>query len=150
MINLNIYELQKEISKKKERRTRSFDKVLEICHNKIKEASKKELTNIYFDVPEYVIGLPMYNLSNCIEHIVRCLKENGFHVQYYFPKYIYISWDFEEINRHSMIESRDPHKPEPKESDRLLLSSNTNRLLNAKASKELEHRPNGKFVLHLD
>ena len=66
---------------------RSFDKVLELCHNKIKDASTKELTKMYFDVPEYVIGLPMYNLSNCIEHIVRCLKQNGFHVIYYFPKY---------------------------------------------------------------
>ena len=148
MKNLNIYDLQKEISKKKEQRTRSFDKVLEICHNKIKEASKKELTKMYFNVPEYVMGLPMYNLTNCIEHIIHCLQQNGFYVRYYFPKYIYISWDFDEINKFSSIEHSDARVPQPKYSDKLLLTSKANEILSK--PKELEHRPNGKFILHLD
>jgi hypothetical protein len=145
MKNLNIYELQKEISKKKEQRIRSFDRVLEICHNKIKDASKREMTKIYFTVPEYVVGLPIYNLSHCIEHIINSLKQNGFHVKYYFPKYIYISWDFDEINQSSTTYS---DLPQPKYSDKLLITSKANEILNK--PKELEHRPNGKFVLHLD
>lgn len=145
MKNLNIYELQKEISKKKEQRIRSFDRVLEICHNKIKDASKREMTKIYFTVPEYVVGLPIYNLSHCIEHIINSLKQNGFYVKYYFPKYIYISWDFDEINKSSTTYS---DLPQPKYSDKLLITSKANEILNK--PKELEHRPNGKFILHLD
>lgn len=147
MKSINIYELHNEISKKKEKRTQCFDKILELCHAKIKQASKKELSKMYYDVPEYVVGLPMYDLTNCISHLVSCLKQNGFLVEYFFPKLLYISWDFDEINKKSQSVST------TEDTERMLLSSKANLLMKkapAAASKQLEYRPNGKFVLNLD
>ena len=97
MKHLNIYELHEEINKKKKKRSQSFDHVLGTCHQKIKNASKKELVKVFFDVPEFVIGLPVYDLTECIKHLIKSLEENGFLVQYFFPKLLYISWDFDEI-----------------------------------------------------
>ena len=86
MKNLNIYELHEEINKKKNKRNQSFEHVLETCHRKIKTASTKELVKVFFDVPEFVIGLPVYDLSECIKYIMKSLEENGFLVRYYFKQ----------------------------------------------------------------
>ena len=139
MKNLNIYELHDEINKKKEKRTRSFDKILETCHQKIINASKKELFKVYFDVPDFVLGLPVYDLSECIKYIVKSLENNGFLVKYIFPKLLYISWDFKEIN----------NTPAP--SKQIDHTSKANKLIMKPSStKHLEHRPNGKFILNID
>jgi hypothetical protein len=148
MKKLNIYELHDEINKKKEKRSRSFDKVLEICHQKVINASKKELVKVFFDVPEFVIGLPVYDLSECIRYIVKSLEENGFLVQYFFPKLLYISWDFNEINGKDQINKRIPFDNKP---HTYIQNNNANKLImKPSTSKQLEHRPNGKFVLNID
>ena len=103
MKKLNIYELHGEMNKKKENRMKSLDHVLERCHTKIRNASKKELARTWFDVPEFIIGLPVYNLNDCIIHLMTSLNQNGFVVKYFFPKVLYISWDFDEINKSQNI-----------------------------------------------
>lgn len=92
MKQINIFELQNTIHKKKARRTNVYNSILQKCHMKIEEAAKKEKYFCYYDVPEYVIGLPLYNISECIEHVIDQLKENGFKVEYLFPKMIHVSW----------------------------------------------------------
>jgi len=135
MKKLNIYELHGEMNRRKETRTRSMDNVLERCHNKIRSASKKELSRIYFEVPEFVIGLPVYKLNDCILHIMKSLNQNGFVVKYFFPKLLYISWDFDEINdmHNKLLEQDTTHhynKTNPvkeidsiREMDKMLLTS---------------------------
>lgn len=158
MRQLNIYELHEEMNKKKKKRTQSFEHVLETCHKKIKIASTKELVKVYFDVPEFVIGLPVYDLTECIKYIVKSLEDNGFLVKYFFPKLLYISWDFNEINKKD--KSYTTHSPqityEPSNSNKTIVeNNNANKLImkpssKANQSKQLEHRPNGKFILNID
>ena len=145
MKNINIYELHDEINRRKEKRTRSFEKILEICHKKIKNASKKELFKVYFDVPDFVLGLPVYDLTECIKYIVHSLQSNGFLVKYIFPKLLYISWDFKEIN--NVSEGGNKILPPYKQIEH----SNANKLImKPSTAKKLEHRPNGKFILNID
>jgi hypothetical protein len=163
---LNIYELHQEIHKKKVSRTVTYDKVLDICHNKIKIAAKNELLRVCFDVPEFVIGLPVYDLNECIKYVMSNLNRNQFMVQYYFPKILYISWDWDEINNAKTLKITN-EKPETEKSTELLpvpkrlfhtvgdqtidggglLPQESDRLL---IKRKLEFRPNGKFRLNLD
>ena len=146
---LNIYELHDEINNKKKKRTKSFDKVLEICHQKIINASKKELIKVFFDVPDFVIGLPVYNLTDCIQYIIKSLEENGFIIQYYFPKLLYISWDLKEINQ--MDNKNKLQIPYDGTNIPLYENNNANKLImKPSITKKLEHRPNGKFILNID
>jgi hypothetical protein len=39
-----------------------------------------------------VVGLPIYNINDCIEYVVGQLEENGFVVEHVYSKYIIISW----------------------------------------------------------
>lgn len=129
MKQLNIYELQNEINKKKEKRKEIFTKIIDRCHNKIKTAAKHEQYSVIYEIPEFIPGLPIYNFNDCREYVIKSLENNGFNVQYQFPKLLYISWFPKNQN---LID----HNP-----DKLLF--NQQDLVPRKNSK-------GKFVLHFE
>lgn len=92
MKQLNIFELQNSIDRKKQHRNSIYESVLHKCHLKIKTAAHRELYEVFFDVPQYVVGLPLYNINNCLNYIMEHLENNGFKVTYMFPKLLKISW----------------------------------------------------------
>lgn len=88
------------------KRVECFDKVLEICHKKILIHSDTKKTRFFFEVPDFILGFPLYDVNDCIKHVMEALKSNGFLAIYYFPRYIYVSWDFEEIDKHKAQEKK--------------------------------------------
>ena len=114
MKQINLYDLYKNINVKKERRNDVFNTILDKCHNIIISYSKKENYKCFYTVPEFVVGLPLYNIQECIQHIYKHLKKNGFLVNYYFPNILYISWDPNEIqrekNKNKMIQSNQQYE----------------------------------------
>ena len=152
MRHLNINELHSEINRRKERRNKSFDAVLEKCHEKIKKACKSELYRTLYDVPDFLLGYPIYKLNECILYIYKYLQQDGFIVKYFFPKTLYISWDLKEINNYQNTQLKIPNLTPterlelqlPRESDKLLLSQKTNDIILNKSEK------NKKTILHLD
>jgi hypothetical protein len=97
-ININeLYSIQK---KKKQKRTVCFDKILELCHNRIKYIAESNGQNTFYEIPGILAGYPLYNLYECLDYVVDALRKNGFLVQI-LPKphiaVIYISWDPEEL-----------------------------------------------------
>ena len=97
MKKINIFELHRTINEKNQRKSECYEKVLEICHKKVTVAAENKKLRCMIQVPEYVYGYPLYNLNECIKFILKSMERNGFLVIYYFPKILYISWDFEEI-----------------------------------------------------
>jgi hypothetical protein len=104
MKQLNILDLHRSINEKKMRTNECYDKILELCHKKIQIGANNQKLNCFIEVPSYVFGYPIFNFNSCIEYVYNSLKKNGFLVKYYFPKYLYISWDFDEINEHKREE----------------------------------------------
>jgi 7-keto-8-aminopelargonate synthetase-like enzyme len=92
MKQLNIYDLHNTVNKKTNLRNSVYEKVLVKVHNKIKRASENEKYECIYDTPEYIIGLPLYNINNCMEFVIEKLKENGFDVEHIFPKTLKVSW----------------------------------------------------------
>ena len=97
-ININdLYSIQK---KKAQNRTVCFDKILQLCHNRIKTIASFNGQNTFFEVPGFMMGYPLYNLNEALEYIVNALRKNGFLVQLLPEPHIaviYISWDPEEL-----------------------------------------------------
>ena len=97
-INLNdLYSMQK---KKAQNRTVCFDKILQLCHNRIKTVASFNGQNTFFEVPGFMMGFPLYNLNEALEYIVDALRKNGFLVQLLPEPHIaviYISWDPDEL-----------------------------------------------------
>jgi hypothetical protein len=100
---LNIMDLHRSITEKKNRINESFEKVLKIIHKRIVSSADQRKLNCYVEVPSFVYGYPVYDYNMCIEYVFESLKKNGFYVKYYFPQYLYISWDFDEIKKGKTI-----------------------------------------------
>lgn len=99
---LNVRELTKQLQTRQQKRNQSFEKVLEICYNSIRRNADKNQLFCFFEVPEFIIGLPVYDLNECILYVVEKLRSNDFLVKYYFPRILYVSWNINEINEEKL------------------------------------------------
>lgn len=92
-----LYNVQKQ---KQKSRQGSFDKVLELCHRRIRTVASYGGMNTFFEIPGMVLGFPLYNVRECMQHIVGSLRKSGFLVQILPPPHIavmYVSWDPNEV-----------------------------------------------------
>ena len=49
--------------------------------------------HIWFTIPEYIFGEPIYDKSDCIAYIISKLELNGFFIKYMHPNTIFVSWE---------------------------------------------------------
>ena len=47
----------------------------------------------YFLLPEFVLGIPRYDIDACNSYIIEKLKKNGFNIKYTHPNLLFISWN---------------------------------------------------------
>ena len=92
MKQLNISELLNRVVSKQKRRTAIFDEILKKCHFRIEKAANNEKYECAYEVPQYVVGLPLYSMEDCIDYIKEQLSQNGFAVTYVFPVTLKITW----------------------------------------------------------
>ena len=74
---------------------KSYNKILEQIHTRIKQASRQKIENqcCWFVVPEFVFGIPRYDVKSCIVYIIQTLEENGFNIKYTHPNLLLIAWN---------------------------------------------------------
>jgi len=89
---LSLSELAKIHKKKQRAKTKTYETILDKCHNQIRNMARRDQTFCYYIVPLYVMGLPLYDINACIVYILLSLKKKGFNVQMTDPQTIYISW----------------------------------------------------------
>lgn len=100
MKKLNIMDIHRSMNERKNKITECFDRILEKCHRKILQVAKQNQMTCFFEVPDFMLGYPLYDLNECVTYVINQLKANGFLTVYYFPRFVYISWDLEEIEKH--------------------------------------------------
>ena len=91
---IDIDELYQKKHEIEEHRRKIYNKILNRAHTKIKTTSrlKHQEQFCFYVVPEFMLGVPKYNLSECVEYIIDKLIENGFSVKYTEPNLLFISW----------------------------------------------------------
>jgi hypothetical protein len=125
MSSLNIDDLYETIDEKNNKRLEKFDGILKKIHGRIRYYSQLERTFCFFQIPEFIIGVPLYNVSDLRNYIINSLKRNGFHILYIDPNWVYISWSKEDRGK--------PVKKEVKKKDK------NYKLID-------EYKPSGQFV----
>jgi hypothetical protein len=92
--DLNIDELYEKKQQRDLKQLSVFNKILNRIHKRIQFTSKNKFVDkhIWFAVPEYIFGEPLYNKGDCIGYIVSRLNKNGFYVKYVHPNTLFISW----------------------------------------------------------
>ncbi len=85
----DLINMQKEREKIK---FKTFNKVFNTVEKKITIASSSNYYYVWYEVPQYIIGEPLYNYNECIEYIIKKIISNGFKVNIYEPNVLLISW----------------------------------------------------------
>lgn len=142
-------QLHQMIKERRQKKAEAFEKVLAICEKRITAAAQEQKLKTFIIVPEFVVGYPIFNMNECLEYIIQSLKKNGFLVKYYFPKMLYVSWDFDEIK-----EDKKPPPPIHIEKPKALLTSNivannNNNNFKKISGPNMVTNKSGKFVLEL-
>lgn len=91
---INIDELYEKKQQRELKQLSIFNKLLNRIHKRITFTARNKSSDkhIWFIVPEYIFGEPLYDQGDCIAHLVNKLEDNGFHVKYVHPNALFISW----------------------------------------------------------
>ena len=128
MTTLNINDLYSSINDKNFKRMKKFDDILLQIHRRIKYHAELEQTYCLYCIPEFIFGVPLYNINDLKKYIMDTLKKNGFKLMYFHPNTIFISWD---------VENKIQNKSDPKKKKKE--NNNNYRLID-------DYNPQGNFV----
>ena len=112
---LNIYELHKKKNARERNRLSYYKRVLHKCYHRIVTVSENCKTECVYKVPEFVVGMPIYNGLECVKFVVRALKKNGFFVKYTHPNLLFISWKTIPESHYPVSQRRIAIRDKPKE-----------------------------------
>lgn len=90
---LNINSLHDEILEREAKRELIYEEVLIKVIDKIKFTNKKSSDCfLMYSCPNYIYGVPKYDLQPCVAYIMKKLTDKFFRVTYYAPNILFISW----------------------------------------------------------
>ena len=93
MSQIDMKELYSTINQKTLKRMELYDSILKKCHSRILYNSGLQRTHCFYQIPEFVIGTPLYDVSELRNYIMNSLKTNGFEILYIEPNWLFIHWD---------------------------------------------------------
>ncbi len=83
------------INNQKERekiKYKTFGKIYNNIEKKIAIASSSNFYYAWYEIPEFIMGFPLYNVSDCKKNVIRQLKDNGFDIEEFENNIILIKW----------------------------------------------------------
>lgn len=71
-----------------------YQKILHRIHERIKHTARQKNSDdfCFYVVPEFIFGVPRYDVATCVSYVIERLQENGFVVKYTHPNLLFISW----------------------------------------------------------
>lgn len=88
----SIYDINKIQKEKQEKRLNIYKTITSNCFKKIKLAVENDELYILYRIPEYIPGIPIFNMTECVMFILNELKDKGYSSRYVHPYMIFISW----------------------------------------------------------
>jgi hypothetical protein len=85
-------ELIKQQKEREERKKITFDKIYSVLEKKIILASTGDYYYTWYQIPEFLVGLPIYSLDECRKYIQNKLKKNGFEIEFFEPNILLVKW----------------------------------------------------------
>jgi hypothetical protein len=92
---VNIDELYERTQRRDQRQVSVFNKILNRINRRITTTArmKRDEKYIWYSIPAFIFGEPLYDQTDCIAFVVRKLVDNGFYVKYIHPGTLFVSWD---------------------------------------------------------
>lgn len=130
----SINSVYKTIEIKNNKKKAIFNIVVHKCSRCIEKNVSINNLSCFYQVPEFLIGYPLYSLEECIKHVQNELGDSGFVVVYFFPNILYISWNPIDIEKKKKSENEIKTKKKIKKEKHFI---------------ESVTKSGGKFVLNL-
>ena len=91
---LNLDELYERTRETSQTKIKTYQKILARIHTRIKAISRQRNNNKFcmFVIPEFILGIPRYDIAECTNYVIEKLTENGFQLKYTYPNLLFISW----------------------------------------------------------
>jgi hypothetical protein len=91
---INLDELYARRNELEDNKEKVYKTILSRVHKKIKLTSRQRNgeTFTFFIIPEFLLGVPLYDTAACTAYIINKLTENGFIIKYTHPNLLFISW----------------------------------------------------------
>jgi hypothetical protein len=93
MSQIDMKELYSTINQKTLKRMELYDSILKKCHSRILYNSELQRTYCFYQIPEFVIGTPLYDIRELRNYVMNSLKTNGFDILYVEPNWLFIYWN---------------------------------------------------------
>ena len=78
---------------KQKRDDDTYNLVLQRCIEKIIYVNKMtEKTYTIFEVPMFILGKPLYNVTQCVMYIIERLSQKNYATKFLEPNYLHIDW----------------------------------------------------------
>ena len=85
-------ELVQQQHEKNKLKDKIYNKIYNRIERKIKLTSALNLYECWYDVPEFILNIPLYKLEDCILYLVTLLNKNEFKINR-INNILYISWN---------------------------------------------------------
>ena len=95
MNTVSINDLYNIQDRKEEERILIYNKILNKFYGKIEYLAKMGRIEFFYNLPDIIYGLPLYDKNACICYIIYKLRMPGFIVEYIYPNGINVNWDRE-------------------------------------------------------
>ena len=93
MSQIDMKELYSTINQKTLKRMELYDSILKKCHSRILYNSSLQRNYCFYQIPEFVIGTPLYDIIELRNYVMNSLKTNGFDILYVEPNWLFIYWN---------------------------------------------------------
>lgn len=103
MNSISIQDLYDMQDRKEKEKIEIYNKILDKFYEKIKYLSKMGRVDFFYNLPDILYGLPLYDKNACICYIIYKLRSAKFKVEYVYPSGIHINWDKENKEENLML-----------------------------------------------
>ena len=91
---MDMDDLYKQKKLSEEHKIKIYQRILARVHKKIKTTSRMRNSSkfCFFLLPEFILGIPRYDMVHCTSYVIEKLIDNGFMIKYTHPNLLFISW----------------------------------------------------------
>ena len=134
---------------RKDHRQETYNILVRRAHHRIKTVAQRNEVQCIFQLPQIIVGSPLYDPFECCGYLIKTLKQQGFLVKYFHPNILYINWSREVIEpRVRELNARDKTKQKQEQQKTVREHQNgTKNLLNGLPTVNLDYTPTGKLFM---
>lgn len=89
------FDIRKLYNREKNRddhRQELYDSIVRKIHHRVETVTMRKETHCLFQVPQFILGMPLYDPFQCTGYVIQTLTAQGFHVKYYHPNTLFVDW----------------------------------------------------------